>query len=458
MLFTGKATVKGPNTMKAVTRNDRRTIVVALLLALTLGAVSAGADPGADEQGVRSGGGGPSRATEGSVTVTVPVGAYEITRTAQGVGVSVDDFGYLLVSGKPKLPSKIVAIAIPPGAEVVEVSFDVGVGVALPETYDVAPSPLPRVIGQEDPSAYERNKQTYQDNFNSVYGSDDVYPQTTASLVRSAHYRKYNLVDVRITPFAYRPLSGRLTYYPQLSVRVSYAFPERPRHTMVDNLPSTERIAGEIVFNYDQTTAWYPQDGGGGRGTHDFVIITLDSLTSSVAALADWETLKGRTVEVVTTSWIASQYGGYDLAERMRNFLRDKYPSDQWGIQDVLLVGHYDDVPMRRAWQDQGYGKPETDYYYAELSLPDDESWDADGDHQYGEDSDPIDFYAEVNVGRIPWSDPVTVSSICDKSIAYESNDDPTFKKNMLLLGSFFWSDTDNAVRNSSAVCSVGIG
>jgi hypothetical protein len=135
----------------------------------------------------------------------------------------------------------------------------------------------------------------------------------------------------------------------------------------------------------------------------------------------------------------------------MRNFLRDKYPSAEWGIEDVLLVGHYDDVPMRRTWQDLGYGMPETDYYYAELSLPDGLSWDADRDHRYGEDTDPIDFYAEVNVGRIPWSDPATVVQICQKSVAYEQNQDPGFKKNALLLGAFFWNNdphprTDTAV------------
>jgi hypothetical protein len=162
--------------------------------------------------------------------------------------------------------------------------------------------------------------------------------------------------------------------------------------------------------------------------------------------LVNWETSKGRTVEVVTTTWINSNYTGYDLAEKMRNFLREKYPSGEWGIEDVLLIGHYDDVPMRLCWQDVGYGEPETDLYYAELSLPDDESWDADGDHHWGENSDPIDFYSEVNVGRIPWSGPADVLHICEKSVAYEQNNNPAFKKNILLLGAFFWSDTDNAV------------
>ncbi len=104
----------------------------------------------------------------------------------------------------------------------------------------------------------------------------------------------------------------------------------------------------------------------------------------------------------------------------------------------------------RCAWpgrKSSGYGNPRTDFYYAELSEADADSWDADGDHRWGEDyGDTVDFYNEVNVGRIPWSDPATVSSICAKSVAFELNSDPAFKKNILLIGSFFWEDTDTAV------------
>ncbi|NIN00312.1 MAG: hypothetical protein GTO24_20205, partial [candidate division Zixibacteria bacterium] len=386
-------------------------------------------------------------ASHGQVSVTIPIGTYEIKDTPEGHEVYVQDFGRLLVPGKPSLPSRIFAIAIPPGAEVAGVTFSTGEGVTLPGTYQVSPVPLPRVIGQENPLLYERDRRIYEDNYNSVYGSDEAYPSSVVQFVRTAGYRKYNLADVRVTPFTYRPQSGELTYHPGITVQVSYAIPDgfSTQDIILDNLPRTEEIAREIVLNYDQAQSWYPSNRGG-KESYDFVIITLDALTSSVSPLVSWELNKGRSVNVVTTSWINSNYTGYDLAEKMRNFLREKYPSGQWGIVDVLLVGHYDDVPMRRTWQDVGYGKPETDFYYAELSLPDAQSWDSDGDHRWGEDSDEIDFYAEVNVGRIPWSEASTVLHICQKSVAYEQNDDPAFKKNILLLGAFFWDDTDNAV------------
>ena len=419
----------------------KEKIVGLLICMLMIGSVLVGT--GVSENGER----GFFDIEDRTVSVTIPVGTYEIKNTEQGDEISVENFGHLLIPGKPNLPTKIFSIAIPPGAELVDVSFEIEDAVILPGNYEIAPVSLPEVIGEENPEVYQQEQRTYEENHNSVYLSEDQYPSSTVEFVRTAGFRKYNLVDVRINPFAYSPLSGQLTYYPEVDIYVSYEFPEgySTDDILVDNLPDMEKRAEKIVFNYDQAKTWYPASPLG-RETYDYVIITIDSLVSSVTSLVNWEEAKGKSVNVVTTSWISSNYAGYDLAEEIRNFLRDKYPSNEWGIEDVCLVGHYDDVPMRRCEQDVGYGKPETDYYYAELSLPDSQSWDADGDHKWGENSDPIDFYTEVNVGRIPWSSTSTVSDICQKSVDYEQNTDVSFKKNILLLGAFFWSDTDNAV------------
>jgi hypothetical protein len=268
-----------------------------------------------------------AHAEDGVISVPVPIGTYDIKPTQLGQEVYVDNFGRLLVPGKPNLPSKIFAVAIPPGAEVAGVTFDVGEGIVLPGTYDIAPSRLPRVIGEENPELYARDQEMYEANFNSVYGSDEPYPASVGEVVRTAGFRKYNLVDIRITPFSYRPLSGELTYHPEATVHVAYTLREgfSSEDIVVDNLPRKEQIAQEIILNFDQARGWHP-DITGAKESFDFVIITLDALTFSVAPLVDWETSKGRSVNVVTTSWINSNYAGYDLAERMRNFLRDKYP------------------------------------------------------------------------------------------------------------------------------------
>ncbi|MGD8453858.1 MAG: C25 family cysteine peptidase [Phycisphaerae bacterium] len=387
----------------------------------------------------------PAAAETLTVSAAVSVGAHRLVPTDQGDRLTVEGFGSLLVPGAPRLPARIFPIAVPPGAEVTGVRYETGQPVILDGTYAVVPVPVPGVIGPEDEQVIARAQQEYDANYAAIYGSDDVYPAAPATLVRTAGYRKYNLADVQVMPFAYRPQSGQIVYYPDITVHVDYVVPPQPQQVLVDNLVATEAVARDLILNYEEAATWYPS-GRAGRGLHDYVIITLDSLVDAVAPLANWESAKGRTVEVVTTTWIASNYTGYDLAAKMRAFLREKYPSSEWGIENVLLVGHWDDVPMRLTWQDEGYGRPETDLYYAELSMPDNMSWDADGDHRWGEDSDPIDFYSEVNVGRLPWSDPAIVQSMCEKAANYEQNEDPGYKQNILLLGAYFWSDTDNAV------------
>jgi hypothetical protein len=387
-------------------------------------------------------------AKDGKVSVTLSSESYEIISSPQGHAVKMEEFGRLLVPGKPNLPAKIFAVAIPPGAEVTQVTFETGEGIVLSGEYRIQPTPLPRMSNDEDPAFLEHDKKIYEANYNEVYGSDEPYPSQPGEFIRKAGYRKYNLVDIRVSPFAWYPQSGKLVLHPTVRVHVDYKIPEgfSSDAVMHDRLPRTEKIAREVILNYDQAQSWYP--GGrssGGRGFHDFVIITLSHLTLAVQPLIDWETAKGRTVEVVTTDWIESIYTGYDLAEKIRNFLRDKYPAAEWGIEDVCLVGHVKDLPIRRCAQNVGSGDVETDYYYAELSLPDSDSWDLDGDHQWGENEDPIDFYNEVNMGRIPWSDAAVVEHICKKSVTFEQNNDPAFKKNMLLMGAFWYPTEDSA-------------
>ncbi|MFH1998490.1 MAG: C25 family cysteine peptidase [Planctomycetota bacterium] len=392
---------------------------------------------------------GAAFCADGKVNVTFSTNKYDIQRADQSQEISIEGYGCRLIPGMPAMPAQIFAIAVPPGAVVSDVIFDAGEGVELDGFFHVAPAGVPRAIGNENPETYAHDLARYEANFEAVYTRDARYPAQAGEVVRFAGYRKYNLVDVRIMPFAFYPESGRLVHHPNIKVEVRYSMTENaaPQKVWSDHLERTEKVAREIVINYDQAQPWYPQaENKSSRGLHDFVIITLPSLISAVQPLVTWENQKNRSVEVVTTDWISTNYPGYDLAERMRNFLRDKYPSGAWGIEDVLLVGHYDDVPMRRCWQDLGDGKPETDYYFAELSLPDSQSWDKDGDHKWGEDSDSVDFYTEVNVGRIPWSNATTVQKICAKSVSFEMNDDVSFKKNMLLLGAYFWPNTDNAV------------
>ena len=97
------------------------------MLLMTGGALTIADETGAPVSGI----------SEDSVSVTIPVAAPEITKAEPGHEIFVEDFGRWLVPGKPDLPSKIFAIAIPPGAEFTELTFETSEGVVLPGTYEI---------------------------------------------------------------------------------------------------------------------------------------------------------------------------------------------------------------------------------------------------------------------------------------------------------------------------------
>ncbi|MCD4736111.1 MAG: hypothetical protein K8R53_08720, partial [Bacteroidales bacterium] len=400
----------------------------------------------------------------GTYQFTLEAGSYEIVDAGDGYQeIRMKDFGQLLDSGKPKLPSKIFAIAIPQGVTADSIEI-VGNGMTeLPGTYDITPTLMESPLNATEEDIRE-NKVIYDEIIAKAYSSDAVYPETEGKFITQGAYRKYNLVQVRFSPFQYKAKSKKLIYYSSATISVNYSIgyeeiseegtDSRAPGFIEDWLPEVEESASKILENYDDAKDWYPAPVDGESdpetGLYEFVIVTTAALVDAVQPLVDWEKSKGRTVYVATTAWIDANYSGADLQRRIRYFLRDKYPSAQWGITNVCIVGDLTDIPMRSTHPYGGTSTTviPTDLYYAELSEMDSLSWDDDWDGRFGEyGEDTIDFIQEVCIGRIPWSDPATVEAICLKIANFDySNYMAGYKDNVLFNMSYFWWDTDGAV------------
>jgi hypothetical protein len=378
-------------------------------------------------------------------------GEYEIVGVKEGYHeIKMAGYGQLLIPGKPKLPSKIFAISIPPGTTVVSVTVEGVAPTQLDGTYNImpAPSPLP---GNGDKNLIKKADQIYQKNYQATYASSKGYPESNGEFISQGGFRKYNLVDVRFTPFTYFPQYGHLTFYQGARVIIDYQYDSKSEigaGLTTESVEEVEKAAKLLILNYDDAQKWYQPSVEPGAPPYEYVIITTEALKDVVWPIQNWEMCKGRGVYLATTAWINSSYSGADLAEKIRNFLRANLSG--WGILKVLLVGDLGDVPMRYCYTPdpwETWTSYPTDYYYAELSQSDYNSWDADHDGLYGErGQDSIDFISEVDVGRIPWSDPATVENICMKMADYEYSNDTAFKKNVLLPEAFWDSGTDNAV------------
>jgi hypothetical protein len=193
--------------------------------------------------------------------------------------------------------------------------------------------------------------------------------------------------------------------------------------------------------------------------TFGYVIITTENLYNSIMSsnFIEWKTLIGFNVKIVkiTDSEIANQ-AGQDLPEKIRNFLRSYYT--EWGIKYVLIVGNNATIPMRYCYPDPTNhrfdifdytsGEVPTDYYYADLSESDSDSWDYDGDGYYGEyGHDLPDFYPEVYVGRIPTNVKSRITYTLDKLVTFEQ-DTGGWKENALHAGAFFYFTNEEGGSN----------
>jgi len=162
----------------------------------------------------------------------------------------------------------------------------------------------------------------------------------------------------------------------------------------------------------------------------DYVVITTDSLKNSLEKFIVWKEDLGYSVKVVTTTWIYDHYWGNEEADKIRNFLIDKYKD--WEIKYVLLVGSIYSIPMKRLYANPNHERYDlSDYYYADLT----DNWDSDGDGYPGEyGDDDLTLQPDVYVGRLPFDNSADIKNYIEKLIKYEM-DNGEWKKQALLLG-----------------------
>ncbi|MCP4632149.1 MAG: hypothetical protein GY855_04425, partial [candidate division Zixibacteria bacterium] len=336
-------------------------------------------------------------------SLTLPVNAndYRIIDINDEQKIEMEGFNQLMVPGKPMLPCKNYMLALPPGALVQSVEVIGNNPTPLSGSYSINPTPPTIPAGNLNLFSEElrRMQEQYTENKESVYSSDEAYPPTRGKLKCRGTLRKYSYASVSFYPFSYLPQSGKLLFYETANIIINYSLPspgsEEAKYTeqMKWDTVADER-ASELFINFDQFKDLYQPNiplTSDILDIHDYVIITTSDLLSAVTTsdFYFWKTSIGYNVKIVLTTdpEIAGQSGN-DLAEQIRNFLRNYYGT--WGIEYVLLVGDYATVPMRYCFPDPSNhsfnpynpynygGEVPTDYYYADLSYFDAFSWDYD--------------------------------------------------------------------------------
>jgi len=316
--------------------------------------------------------------------------------------------------GEPMLPWHDVALILPPGESAESIEIIGEHETAIPGFYLLYPQQHVQPISAAKPGEFIKNEQ--------VYGRDMNYPVRASGYLLTEYLHGYAFALSSFSPVRYNPLKRSLSYFRKVTVRISTVADERSSHAL-KNLPAwihlTERVKS-FAMNPGMMEQYQQRDVL--TTNYHYLIIAPAAFKNEFQPLITMHNARGIQVRVVTTDSINTVGTGWDLKEKIRNFIISQY--QDFGIEYVLLAGNPSLVPYRGfyCYVISGSG-------YSDLNIPADlyfsgmdGNYDANGNHIYGEVADNADLLPEIAVGRFTVNDTAELHRIIHKTVSYQTN------------------------------------
>jgi len=351
--------------------------------------------------------------------------------------IIADDLTYLQMDncqiagepGQPAIPACGVQILLPPGEAIT--SIDVITSELIITATGVALDPIqqPVIISFPGPIT-----PTQPDP--AIYNSDDLFPAQLAQGVQTQYMCGYSIGYFRVYPIQYRPQSGEISYYPNITIKVNTAPSPDAIAAHSQNYRGIESDRLRLIGKVDNPD--YAENYGpiiNNNLTDDpvipYLIITTSAMVDAFNPLIEFKNTCGYITEVVYVDYITSTYPGYDNPERIRNCIIDYYLNNSTSY--VLLAGDDEFLQHRGLYASlAGETDPDIagDIYFAGL----DGTWDNDNDHIYGE-SGEADLVAEVIVGRAAVDTYNEAANFVNKQMMYQTEPVASELETALMIG-----------------------
>ncbi|MBD3285282.1 T9SS type A sorting domain-containing protein, partial [candidate division WOR-3 bacterium] len=373
-----------------------------------------------------------------------------------------ENTSYTGLTGYPRLPVMTYTFALPPGSRLKKAEFS-GTRFVLPGEYQVEAS-LPPMYLNPSNSRNAESYELYSQTRKKVYSGQEPVPVTLGEVHATGERREYSLVTVTLFPFHFEPTTSTLSVAPSIDINLEYEPVDAEHASFISRFLAEGTIYPDVpehVYNAEQARQWYRPDERLLEGER-MVIITTDEIKGSSQAklgwYGEWRRNNGFLMTYfITVEEIAESAEGDDLPQKIRNWLRSHAQSYEY----LLIIGHHDDIPMRilTPYNNNCYtGEPTTtpnpsDLYYADLSMPDNQSWNDDEDAYYGEAmslsgfldmQDSPDLETELHVGRINTSDPEEIGQTLEHIWMFEYDKSASYKDASVLAGSWLWYPNRN--------------
>jgi hypothetical protein len=308
----------------------------------------------------------------------------------------------------------------------------------------------------------------------SVYESTAPYPGKLGEIISDRVIHGYHLITVKLYPFEYSPMNREvsysdldfsITYNAEVSsdVKPLYQSIQRAEQSssfiksIVKNPADVDKFGSNVQYIYDgkQAVKSQPIVKGLQRAPilafddriPDYIIITNNALKPTFKTLADWKTKKGVYTIIKTTEEIATAYSGFDLQEKIRNYLKEA--NSKWGgHMYVLLGGDVNVIPVRKvpSW----YTSKEyfaADSYFEDFSAS---TWNSNNDFVFGDNFNGNSYVSMgAVIGRASVQNITEASIFVNKIINYEraiNIQNVNYFKNNLYVGAYLGSKSNNTV------------
>jgi hypothetical protein len=346
--------------------------------------------------------------------------------------------------GAPMLPVKTCRMFIPAGERVVVTEIGYGTLRPMEGAYVIQHATTPRPLSQKGPFAVDPPNP-------DIYEKNASFPSTIHTTRSPQFLRGAQIVLVDLMPVIYNPVQGQLKYYEELEVRITTEKRERPdwvmpfRNSVRDRNKILRTIENDVDFlkahpgaaqEEAAGTASMDEEPSPAGDSRQYVVITTGDLMDAFQTLTGYRASApggGYTTYMEDVDNIEAAYAGVDLAEKIRNFIKEMYIDH--GTQYVVLGGDCDGLPGQQVIPTRGChavvgnytdGNIPSDLYFGCL----DGTWNGDGDDVWGESNDgegggDIDWESEVYVGRITADNASEATNQINKIIAFETTEHP---------------------------------
>ena len=316
-----------------------------------------------------------------SVKIFFELSGYFIEKTDDGNKITLPGGVSILEKGSPDLPIITRSIQIPDLAQMeLKVLNSNFIDIPLD---DVIPSKgnLTRDIRIQD-IPYEKG---------SAYESDSFFPKEISYLRQPHIIRTKRGQTVVLQPIQYNPIRAVLRVYTSMTLEISsngisslnplVRYPDR-----LSGVREMEAIYKEHFINYASTTDRYvPLDEDG-----SMLIICYGPFLDAMQPFIEWKRKKGMQTEIVNVSDIGD-------ADAIKSYVEEYYYS--YGLNFLLLVGDIAQIPSSRFSEGAGSNSP-SDTYYGFIPTG--------------------DYYPDVFVGRFSAENTDHVTTMVNRTIAYE--------------------------------------